>query len=274
MAVLGLIAGSGPLPFEVASAARERGLRVAVAAIEDNADPALARAVDGPFAWLNAGELGKLVEFLRGSGAREVILAGAVSKRALLADPSRLRPDARALALLGRLAARGDDAILRAVADELEREGLPVVDSTRYLAQRMTRRGVLCGPPLEPAVRDDLALGLRVVASLGPHDVGQACVVRQGTVLAVEALEGTDRMVRRAAEFGAGAVLVKAAKREQDMRFDVPVIGPTTLEVAIEARLRAIGLEVGRTLVLEPERSLPAAERAGITVVGLGLEDT
>jgi len=96
MAVLGLIAGSGPLPFEVASAARERGLRVAVAAIEDNADPALARAVDGPFAWLNAGELGKLVEFLRGSGAREVILAGAVSKRALLADPSRLRPDARA----------------------------------------------------------------------------------------------------------------------------------------------------------------------------------
>jgi len=132
---------------------------------------------------------------------------------------------------------------------------------------------VLCGPPLEPAVRDDLALGLRVVASLGPHDVGQACVVRQGTVLAVEALEGTDRMVRRAAEFGAGAVLVKAAKREQDMRFDVPVIGPTTLEVAIEARLRAIGLEVGRTLVLEPERSLPAAERAGITVVGLGPED-
>jgi hypothetical protein len=269
VAVLGLIAGSGPLPFEVASAARERGLRVAVAAIEDNADPALERAVEGPFAWLNAGELGKLVEFLRGSGAREVILAGAVSKRALLADPSRLRPDARALALLGRLAARGDDAILRAVADELEREGLPVVESTRYLAQRMTKRGVLCGP----AVRADLALGLRVIASLGEHDVGQACVVRQGTVLAVEALEGTDRMVRRAAEFGAGAVLVKAAKREQDMRFDVPVIGPATLEIAVEARLRAIGLEVGRTLVLEPERSFAAAERAGITIVGLGAED-
>jgi len=271
--VLGLIAGSGPLPFEVAQAARERGLRVAIAAIEDNADPALERAFEGPFAWLNAGELGKLVEFLRGSGAREVILAGAVSKRALLADPGRLRPDARALALLGRLAARGDDAILRAVADELESEGLPVVESTRYLAQRMTRRGVLCGPALEPAARADLALGLRVVASLGEHDVGQACVVRQGTVLAVEALEGTDRMIRRAAEFGAGAVLVKAAKREQDMRFDVPVIGPATVEVAVEARLRAIGLEVGRTLVLEPERSSAAAERAGITIVGLGAED-
>jgi UDP-2,3-diacylglucosamine hydrolase len=273
MAVLGLIAGSGPLPFEVASAARERGLRVAIAAIEDNADPALEREADGPFAWLNAGELGKLVEFLRGAGAREVILAGAVSKRALLADPKRLRPDARALALLGKLAARGDDAILRAVADELASEGLPVVESTRYLEQRLTPIGVVCGPPLEPALLADLALGLRVIESLGRHDVGQACVVRQGTVLAVEALEGTDRMVRRAAEFGAGAVLVKAAKREQDMRFDVPVIGPTTLAVAAECRLRAVGLEAARTLVLEREVTYRAAERAGITIVGLTAED-
>jgi DUF1009 family protein len=273
MAVLGLIAGSGPLPFEVARAARERGLSVAVAAIEDNADPAIERESSGAFAWLNAGELGKLIEFLRGAGAREVILAGAVSKRALLADPKRLRPDARALALLGRLAAGGDDAILRAVADELAAEGLPVVESTRYLESRMTRRGLIAGPEIDAKTRADLALGLRVIESLGRHDVGQACVVRQGTVLAVEALEGTDRMLRRAAEFGAGAVLVKAAKRDQDMRFDVPVIGPTTLEIASESRLRAIGLEAGRTLVLEPERSFALATSASISLVGLGPED-
>jgi UDP-2,3-diacylglucosamine hydrolase len=273
MAVLGLIAGSGPLPFEVARAARERGLSVAIAAIEDNADPAIEREASGPFGWLNAGELGKLIEFLRGAGAREVILAGAVSKRALLADPSRLRPDARALALLGRLAAGGDDAILRAVADELAGEGLPVVESTRYLGSRMTRIGVLSGGALDETLRADLALGLRVIESLGRHDVGQACVVRRGTVLAIEALEGTDRMMRRAAEFGSGAVLVKAAKRGQDMRFDVPVIGPTTLEVAAECKLRAIGLEAGRTLVLEPERTFAAAERAGIAIVGLEPED-
>jgi hypothetical protein len=273
MAVLGLIAGSGPLPFEVARAARERGLTVAIAAIEDNADPAIEREATGAFAWLNAGELAKLIEFLRGAGSREVILAGAVSKRALLADPTRLRPDARALALLGRLGGRGDDAILRAVADELAAEGLPVVESTRYLGSRMTQRGVIAGGEPDAALRADFALGLRVIASLGPHDVGQACAVRQGTVLAVEALEGTDRMVRRAAEFGAGAVLVKAAKRDQDLRFDVPVIGPTTLEVASECRLRAIGLEVGRTLVLEPERTLALARRAGIAIVGLGPED-
>jgi UDP-2,3-diacylglucosamine hydrolase len=269
VAVLGLIAGSGPLPFEVARAAREKGLRVAIAAIEDNTDPAIEREADGPFAWLNAGELGKLIAFFRDAGAREVILAGAVSKREILRDPSRLRPDARALKLLSSLGARGDDAILRAVATELESEGLEVIESTRHLERRMTRAGVLCGGALDDALRADLALGMRVVRSLGVHDVGQACLVRQGTVLAVEALEGTDRMVRRGAEFGAGAVLVKASKPTQDMRFDVPVIGPGTIEVARECKLRAIGLEVGRTLVLEQARTIAAADAAGIAIVGV-----
>ena len=268
-AVLGLIAGSGPLPFEVAQAARERGMSVAIAAIEDNTDPAIEREANGPFAWLNAGELGKLIAFMQAAGAREVILAGAVSKREILRDPKRLRPDARALALLASLAARGDDAILRAVASELESEGLCVVESTRYLAERMVREGVLCGGELDAVLEADLALGMRVVRSLGVHDVGQACLVRQGTVLAVEALEGTDRMLRRGAEFGSGAVLVKAAKPDQDMRFDVPVIGPGTIEVARECGLRAIGLEAGRTLVLEQPRALAAAQAAGIAVVGL-----
>jgi hypothetical protein len=267
--VLGLIAGSGPLPFEVAQAARERGLRVAIAAIEDNTDPAIEREADGDFKWLNAGQLGALIAFMKDAGAREVILAGAVSKAAILRDPSRLRPDARALALLASLSARGDDAILRAVANELESEGLCVVESTRYLGERMVKAGQLCGGPLDAAAAADLALGMRLIESLGAHDVGQACLVRQGTVLAVEALEGTDRMIRRGAEFGSGAVLVKAAKPSQDMRFDVPVIGPDTLEVAVECGLRAIGLEAGRTLVLSPARALSRAEAAGIAIVGL-----
>ncbi len=272
--VLGLIAGSGPLPFEVAQAAREHGLRVAIAAIEDNTDPEIEREADGPFRWLNAGQLGALIEFFRDVGAREVILAGAVSKAAILRDPSRLRPDTRALALLASLAAKGDDAILRAVAGELESEGLSVVESTRYLEKRMVRPGVLCGGEIDDALRADLTLGMQVVRSLGVHDVGQACLVRQGTVLAVEALEGTDRMLRRGAEFGSGAVLVKAAKPKQDMRFDVPVIGPGTIEIARECRLRAIGLESGRTLVLEQPRTLAQAEAASITIVGLEPESS
>ncbi len=269
MPVLGLIAGSGPLPFEVAQAARERGLTVSIAAIEDNTDPRIEREADGEFKWLNAGALGALIAFMKDAGVREVILAGAVSKAAILRDPSRLRPDARAVALLANLSARGDDAILRAVAAELESEGLCVVESTRYLGQRMVRAGVYCGGPIDDALGSDLALGMRLLRSLGAHDVGQACLVRNGTVLAVEALEGTDRMTRRGAEWGSGAVLVKAAKPDQDMRFDVPVIGPGTLEVARECRLRAIGLEAGRTLVLEQPRTLALAEAAGIAIVGL-----
>ncbi len=272
MAVLGLIAGSGPLPFEVAAAARDRGLKVAIAAIENNTDAGIESLATGGVSWFNAGQLGALIEFLKGSGASELILAGAVSKRRLLQDPSALRPDPRALALLSRLAKRGDDAILRALADEFESEGLRVVESTRYLGERMTQAGRLAGPEPDERVLEDLALGMRVIASLGDHDVGQAVVVKDGTVLAVEAVEGTDAMLRRGAAFGKGAVLAKASKPGQDLRFDVPVIGPGTVKLAAESEIAGIGLEAERTLVLEREASLGAAERAGIPILGLKIE--
>lgn len=267
---LGVIAGNGRLPFEVLRAARERGLDVAVAAIEGNTDADIESHATGPFTWLAAGELERLIAFLKGSGAREVIFAGGVTKPELLRDPAALRPDARALGLLARLVDRGDDAILRAVAAELESEGLRVVASTVHLGDRLTPAGPLTPCPLDPRMSSDLALGLRVAHGLGLHDVGQSVVVKEGTVLAVEAVEGTDLVIRRGAELGgAGAVVVKAAKPGQDLRFDVPAIGPATIEVARAAELAAIGLEEGRTIVLERERTLEAAERAGIAVVGL-----
>jgi DUF1009 family protein len=267
-----LIAGSGPLPFEVARAARAQGVELAIAAIEDNTDPRAESLGARAFRWFNAGQLGALIEFLRAAGAAEVMLAGAVSKRRILANPAALRPDARALALLGKLAAhgrRGDDALLRALAGELESDGLRVIDSTRYLAQRFTAAGLLAGPAPTPEIEADARVGMAVLAALGPHDVGQAVLVKDGTVLAVEAVEGTDAMLRRGSEFGARAVLVKAAKPGQDMRFDVPVIGPGTLELAAECGLAAIALEVGRTLILERERALAEAERGAVTLFGV-----
>ena len=267
---LGLIAGSGRLPFEVAEAARERGVCVAIAAIEKNTDPSIEALADGPFTWVAAGELQRLIEFLQGAGATEVILAGAVAKGELMRDPAALRPDARALAVLARLRDRGDDALLREVAAELESEGLRVVESTRHLGDRMTTPGLLAGPDPDRRVQRDLALGLRAARQLGALDVGQSVVVREGAVVAVEAIEGTDAALRRGAELaGAGAVAVKASKPGQDLRFDVPAIGPATIEVAAAGALAAIGLEVGRTLVLERSRTLEAAARAGISVVGL-----
>jgi DUF1009 family protein len=270
--ILGLIAGSGPLPFEVAEAARARGLGVAIAALEGNTEPGIEALASAGARWFNPGQLGALIDFLGAAGAREVILAGAVSKRRILRDPAALRPDARALALLARLARSGrtgDDALLRGLAAELEAEGLRVIDSTRYLDERMTPEGALAGPAPSDALRADLELGLRVIVSLGAHDIGQAVVVKDGAVLAVEAVEGTDATLRRGAQFGRGAALVKGAKPGQDMRFDVPVIGPDTIELARECALAAIGLEAGRTLILRRDAALAAAERAGIAVVGL-----
>ncbi len=275
MSVLGLIAGSGPLPFEVAEAAAELGLGVAIAAIEQNTDPAIESRARGAFGWFAAGELDRVITFLKDAAASEVILAGAVAKRELLRDPASLRPDARAIALLGRLPELGDDALLRAIADELESEGLPVVSSTKHLRDRLVREGLLVGQPLSPGLEQDLALGLAVARSLGIHDVGQGVVVRAGSVVAVEAAEGTDAMIRRAAELtGPGSVVVKVAKPGQDLRFDIPAIGPGTASIAEEAGVAAIGLEAGRTIVLERERTIARLRTAGIALVGLHSELT
>jgi DUF1009 family protein len=269
-APLGLIAGGGRLPFEVAEAALEQGRALAIAAIENQTDPAIARYAPDALLWIAPGELGRLIEFLKSAEVREVIFAGAVTKREMLTDPARLRPDARALAALARLEGRGDDAVLRAAAAELESDGLQVIESTRYLRDRLASVGPLNEVEIDAAVAADLALGLRVARALGVEDVGQSVVVRDGVVLAVEALEGTDAAIRRGAALGgAGAVAVKTAKPTQDVRFDVPAVGPATIEVACECGLRAIGLEAGRTLLLERERTLEAATRCGVALVGL-----
>jgi DUF1009 family protein len=268
LGTLGLIAGSGRLPFEVAEAARESGIDLAVLAIEDNTDPAIEEFATGGFTSIAVGELQRLIDFFKDAGSGEVILAGAVAKRDAIRDLASLRLDARALGLLARLEHRGDDALLRAIAGELEAEGIAVVESTRYL--EMTRDGVIAGPPIDDRTRGDLALALDVAKTLGRIDVGQSAAVAEGTVLAVEAIEGTDEMMRRAAAlFGPGVSLVKAAKPGQDLRFDVPVIGRATIELAAELGVRAIGLESGVTLILERDFTCSAAERAGISIVGL-----
>jgi DUF1009 family protein len=270
---LGLIAGSGRLPFEVLEAARARGLAVAVVAIEGYAAPEIEAAAPGELLWNPVGQLAAMIAFLKDRSVDEVILAGGVAKRNAVQDLGALRLDERALAVLAGIKERGDDALLRAVAAELESEGLPVVDSTRYLEGRLTCAGPLAGPVPEPATQADLALGLRVAKGLGSYDVGQSVVVKEGSVLAVEAVEGTDAAIRRGAELGGtGAVVVKASKPNQDLRFDVPVIGPGTIDLARSCGIVAIGLEEGRTLIVERERTLVRAEESRISVIGMRAE--
>ena len=267
---LGLIAGSGRLPFEVAEAAAERGVALVIVAIRDNTDPRIESLPARAFTWISAGELGRLLEFLKTSGAGDVILAGAVAKREMFRDLAALRPDARAIALLGRMRDLGDDALLRAVAAEIESEGMRVIDSTLHLEDRLTRPGPLSQVPISAECQADLALGLRVAKTLGVHDVGQTVVVKDSTVLALEAIEGTNAAVERGAQLGGrGVCVVKAAKPKQDLRFDVPAVGPDTIVLAERLGVAAIGLEAGCTLLLERQRTLDSALRAGIALVGL-----
>jgi DUF1009 family protein len=193
-------------------------------------------------------------------------MAGGIDKVRSL---SRLRPDWRAVRLLGRTLIRGDDALLRGLADDLAADGIEIVPCTTFLERLLFPEGLVAGRAMEPREREDVRLGCRVLSALGALDVGQSVVVEGGVVLAIEAIEGTDETIRRAGGLGRGrAVVVKAAKRGQDMRFDVPAVGPGTLEAMAAHGVRTLAVEAGRAILLEAEEVIALAHRHEITVVG------
>jgi hypothetical protein len=266
---LGLVAGQGRLPFEVARGARRAGRRVWLAALRGLADPALAAEADA-VAWLHVGEVGALLAGLRAEGVRELVLCGLVPKGLLFADPSLVKLDAAATRLLAGLRDRRDDALLRALADALEAEGFTVASQSAYTAQLLAPEGPLGGIAPTPAQLDDVAFGWPIAKALGALDIGQTLVVRERTVLAVEAIEGTDEAIRRGAALGRGAASVlKVWKPTQDPRLDMPVIGPETVATLAAAGARLLAVEAGRTLVLERAEVTARADAAGICVLGV-----
>ncbi|MFN2375363.1 MAG: LpxI family protein [Candidatus Binatia bacterium] len=266
--VIGLIAGNGRFPLMFAREARMRGHRVAAVAHRGETDEAIEGEVD-ELTWVKVGQLGKLIRALKAAGVRRAVMAGGIDKVRSLTG---IRPDLRGLLFLRRsmaAAGRGDDSLLRALADELEGEGIAIVPSTEFLGALLAADGRLAGP--KPSARSlaDIRTGCRVLAALGEVDVGQSVVVEKGIVLAVEAVEGTDECLRRAGKLGSGGgVLVKTAKQGQDMRFDVPAVGPGTIRAMEEAKVQVLAVQAGATLVLDRSQFLEAATRAGIAVVG------
>lgn len=225
----------------------------------------LAAEVD-ELSWVRVGQLSRTIRAFKGWGVTQAVMAGGIDKAGSL---WRLRPDWRALKLLNRIRSRGDDAILRGIAAEFERDGIAIVPSTTFLENILVSPGILAGPAPSPAEREDIRTGVRVLGALGTLDIGQGVVVEQGVVLAVEAIEGTDAAIRRSGGLGrGGAVVVKAAKRGQDMRFDVPAIGPTTVETMAESGARVLAVEAGSTIVLEAEKLAVLSAARGISVVG------
>jgi DUF1009 family protein len=270
--ILGLIAGRGRLPLEVLRSARARGERVVVVGIRGEADLALARETDA-CTWIHLGELERLIESLRAEGVSEAVMAGKVPKTRLY-DPETLRLDARALAVLGRLADRRDDTILGALAGELESEGIRLRPQPEAVPELFAGLGPVGGVAPSEAQRADIAFGWPVARTLGGLDIGQTVVVRQRAVIAVEAIEGTDAAIARAGALApeGDLVVVKVAKPDQDPRFDMPALGIDTLKALVAARAGALAFEAGRTVVLDREQLAREADAHGIAIFGVGPE--
>jgi len=257
---IGLIAGSGRLPLLFAEAAARSGREVVAVAHEGETDPALKAA-----AWIKLGQLGRIVEVMRAAGAGEAVLCGGIRKPRLF----DVRPDWLALKALAKMRSFGDDAALRAIAGALEEEGLRIVSPLPFVPDLVAAPGPIGRRKLSDDQRADAAAGLAVARALGTADVGQTVVIKRGVVLAVEAVEGTDACIARGGGLAKGAVVVKARKPQQDDRFDVPAVGPRTIEAMLAVGCAALAIEAGAALVLDKLEMADKADRTGIAVEGV-----
>lgn len=261
---LGLIAGGSRFPHAIAAAARAQGWRVVGVGFAPDTAPDLPELCDA-FTWLRLGQLGGLIDFFRRQQVTHVVFAGPINKPRALS----LVPDLRAARLLLSLRTRGDDALLRAVRQELEAEGWQVVGADAFLPQLLTPAGVLTRTRPTERQLADIALGWEVAGALGRFDVGQCVVVREGVVLAVEAIEGTDQAILRAGSLGGpGAVVVKRAKPQQDRALDLPAVGPGTIAAMAQAQAACLAVEAGGSLFFELEAAIRQADASGIAIVG------
>lgn len=266
---LGIIAGNRSLPLVLAAEARRAGVRRLVAvAFEGETSPELARLVDD-IVWLRVGQLGKMIEAFTIRGVRQCVMVGQIAPKNLF----DLRPDLRALGLLMRLKEKNAHTIFGAIADELKKDGVELIEATPWLAPIMPGAGYCAGPTPDAAQRADIAFGFRIAKEVSRLEIGQTVVVRNGTVLAVEGFEGTDQCLARggklAGEAG-GAVAVKVAKEKHDLRFDLPCIGPQTIEICAANGVKVLAVEAGRTLLLEKEQLENQAKQSRVAVVATG----
>lgn len=262
---LGIIAGNAAYPLQLAAAARRAGVRTLVAAaFISETRPELADQVD-LIEWLRVGQLGRMLNFFRDAKVTHAIMAGQIAPKNLF----DLRPDLKALVLLARLQRRNAESLFGAIADELAKIGVELLPAYTFLEDLLAPAGLIAGRALSRREEADVAFGFEIAKEVSRLNIGQTVVVKNGTVLAVEAFEGTNDAMQRGGGLGRkGASVIKVSKPGQDMRFDVPVIGAATIEVAAAAKIRVIALEAGRTLLLEKNELIEAAERAGISIVG------
>jgi len=260
----GLIAGNGDFPFLVLEGARNRGIEMAVIAIREEASPALEQAAKR-FHWISLGELGRGIDLLHQEGVKHAVMAGQVKHNKIF---SSIRPDWRLAKLLLTLSTKNTDSLIGAVARVLEEEGIELVDSTKFLGPLLPQEGILTKRAPDEAETADIEYGRRIAAQIAGLDLGQTVVVRDRACVAIEAMEGTDETIERAARIAGRQrlVVVKVSKPRQDMRFDVPVIGLQTIEVMRRVNATALGIDAGRTLLFDRDGLVRAADEGGIAI--------
>jgi len=260
----GLIAGNGQFPFLVLEGARSQGIEMAVIALREEASPELER-VATRLHWVSLGELGKALELLHQEGVNKAVMAGQVKHNKLF---SSIRPDWKLAKLLMSLPLKNTDSLIGAVARVLEAEGIELVDSTAFLKPLVPEPGVLTRRAPDAGEAGDIAYGLRIARQIASLDLGQTVIVRERACVAIEAMEGTDEAIERAARITGQArlVVVKVSKPRQDMRFDVPVVGLSTVEVMKRTNATALAVDARRTLLFDRARLLEAADAAGIAI--------
>ena len=263
----GLIAGNGRFPFLVLEGARRRGVEMVVAAIKEETAPEIEKQA-ARVEWIGVGQLGKLIRFFKGEAVTHAIMAGQVKHHQIF----RLNalPDLRMVRMLARLATKNTDSLIGAVADELAREGITLVDSTTFLEDSLAQTGVMTRRAPSKEERADIEFGLKIAHEIARLDLGQTIAVKDCAVVAIEAMEGTDAVITRAGEITRGRpfVVVKVAKPNQDMRFDVPVIGVPTIETMKRAGATAIHITPQKTLLFDKDELITRADEFRITIVG------
>ena len=261
---LGIIAGNGVYPRLLADGARKTGVeKIVAAAFTGETDPVLERHVN-VLEWMRVGQLGRLLKFFRSQDIHHAIMAGQIAPKNLF----DLRPDLKALMLLGKLKERNAESIFAAIADELAKVEVDLLPATTFLEDSLARPGLIAGPKLSPRQEHDVELGWDIAKEIARLDIGQTIVIKNGTIVAVEALEGTNEAIKRGGTLAReGAVMVKVSKPNQDMRFDVPVIGVETVRIAAESGVRVIAVEAGKTLLLERDAVIALASGSNMSVV-------
>jgi UDP-2,3-diacylglucosamine hydrolase len=264
---LGLIAGSKSLPLLFAREARKDGRKIVATAVEGETNPELASLVD-EIVWLRVGQLGKMISAFTDRGVKECVMLGQVAPKNLF----DVRPDLRGMSLLFKLKEKNAHTIFGAIADELKKDGVDLIEPLRWLRPWMPGKGYTVGPRLSSEQTEDVAFGWRIAKEVSRLEIGQSVVVKGGTVLAVEGFEGTDPCLERGGKLAGkngGAVAVKVAKQGHDLRFDIPCIGPKTIEVCAANGVTVLAVEADRTLLLDQPDMETLVKARGIAVVAV-----